>query len=297
MRSSAISDPGPTSTTRCDRAFSWSDGWAARAAPSIASLGTKQTTISGPSRKPDQYSLSARADTCRPRLAACSRSNAARSSSARSSPWASRKDVIGALASMTRTLSPGSRTTTSGRTPRPCALTEVTCSSKSQRASIPEASSTRRSCTSPQAPRTVEERSEPASEAVWRPRCWVSPSTRASRPRRAPNCCMRSRSSVPTWCSTRTSASLSGASSAAVSRSSARDVSRSTTRSRRRSRSATTAAERAASTRRPTTTVTAMPMASPSRPHTHVFMSATLARGTDRACEPLAGHVRPRGRR
>ena len=56
---------------------------------------------------------------------------------------------------------------------------------------------------------------------------------------------MRSRSSVPTWCSTRTRASLSGASSAAVSMSSARDVSRSSTRSRRRSRSATTAADRA----------------------------------------------------
>ncbi len=217
-----MSAPGPTRTTRCASARSCSPGWAARAAPSMASLGTKQTTISGVSRNPDQYSLAASAATCRPRPTAWSRSRADLSSSPISSDCASRKAVIGALASTTSTLSPGSRTTTSGRTPRPWALTALTCSSKSQRLTMPAASSTRRSCTSPQAPRTLDERSDPASEAVARPRCWVSPSTRASSERIEPNCAIRSRSRDPTWCSTRTSASLSGARRAAVSRSSAR---------------------------------------------------------------------------
>ena len=132
----------------------------------MASLGTKQTTISGPSRNADQYSLAASAATCRPSPVAWSTSSAARSSSGRSSAWASRNAFIGALASMTSTFAPGSRTTTSGRTPRSWALTAVTCSSKSQRDSIPDASSTRRSCTSPHAPRTVDDRSEPARDAV-----------------------------------------------------------------------------------------------------------------------------------
>ena len=238
----------------------------------MASLGTKQTTISGPSRKADQYSLAARPATWRSRATAWATRSSDRSSSGRSSAWASRKAVIGALASTTRTLCPGSRTTTSGRTPRSWALTPATCSSKSQRASIPDASSTRRSCTSPQAPRTVEDRSDPASEAVWRPRCWVSPSTRARRARSEPNCSIRSRSSEPTWCSTRRRASLSGARSAAVSMSSAREVSRSSTRSRSRSRSATTAAVRAACTSRDSITATATPTRRPVAPHTHPLM-------------------------
>lgn len=63
VRSSAINEPGPTRTTRWARARSCSPGWAAKAAPSMASLGTKQITISGVWRNAVQYSFAASAET------------------------------------------------------------------------------------------------------------------------------------------------------------------------------------------------------------------------------------------
>ena len=72
------------------------------------------------------------------------------------------------LASTTTHRSPGSRTTRSGRS-TPSSPRTDTCSSKSQRSSMPACSTTRRSCSSPHWPRACGRRSAVTSAAVSRP--------------------------------------------------------------------------------------------------------------------------------
>ncbi len=134
---------------------------------------------------------------------------------------------MGVLASTTRRLPPGSRTTTSGRSRRSSAPVAVTCSSKSQRASIPACSRTRRSCTSPQEPRTDDALSDPTSDAVWAPSSVVVRATRAISAATSLNCATRSRSRSWTWRSTRSRLDRSGAIICAVSESSLSVASRS----------------------------------------------------------------------
>ena len=89
----------------------------------------------------------------------------------------------GTFASTAIDLPPGRRTTMSGR-PEPESLEMLDCTSKSTRSSRPAASTTLRSCVSPQTPRVLFDRSADASDsAVERSRssdsaavfsCWVS---------------------------------------------------------------------------------------------------------------------------
>ena len=74
----------------------------------------------------------------------------------------------GTFASTTMLRPPESRTTMSGRTPRPSTARSwaLTWVSKSQCSTIPASSTTRCSCTSPQRPRTWGARSAPTSDRV-----------------------------------------------------------------------------------------------------------------------------------
>lgn len=197
-----------------------------------------------------QYALAARLSTWRRRAVACAARSSARSTSSTVSLCAWRKCAIGALESTTTWRPPGRLTTASGRTVVPCRLTLVTCSSKSQRASRPDSSSTRRSWTSPQAPRTVEALRAVARVAVSERSDSVDRLTSVRRSPSWPNCSERSRSSAPTCRSTRPMVSRRGASRLAVVSSTSRAPSRSATRSRRTSRSASAPAERASSVER-----------------------------------------------
>ena len=101
------------------------------------------------------------------------------------------------MASTTTCFAPGRCTTKSGRSIWP-SDTAAVCSSKSQYGNIPAASTTRRSCISPQRPRTVGARSAVTRLAVSRRRrSW--PSAREARySRSAPSASARSVSSLRT---------------------------------------------------------------------------------------------------
>ena len=74
---------------------------------------------------------------------------------------------MGTLASTTTWAPPGRWTSTSGRS-RPSSVVAETCSVKSQWATIPAISTTRRSCTSPHRPRVCGARSAVTKLAVSR---------------------------------------------------------------------------------------------------------------------------------
>ncbi len=107
---------------------------------------------------------------------------------------------------------PGSRTSRSGRC-RPLSPSQVVCSVKSQCSTMPAISTTRRSCSSPQRPRTDGARRAVTNVAVSvRNRSWPSASERtcSTNPAYAER---RETSRAPSWFSTLPSESRSGATS------------------------------------------------------------------------------------
>ena len=140
------------------------------------------------------------------------------------------------MASSTISLPPGRATTMSGRTARSAPSRSAprpwTCSAKSTCEVIPAASTTRRSCTSPQEPRALVERS--AEDSPWvvsrSSSCPRRAPSRASRT--APNWSARSRSISRTCCSTVASWVRTGARACSTSWSRAERASRVSTRSR-----------------------------------------------------------------
>nr|WP_245889077.1 hypothetical protein [Glycomyces artemisiae] len=176
VRSSAMSVAGDAMTTPRANASSSSSGSPRRAASRNASAGTNSTTSSGVSSNARQYSLPANASACRRRCFACAFSSwSLAASSSTSRAW--RYAWSGAFASTTSVRPPDSRTTRSGRTPRP-STEPVCCSEKSQCSTIPAASTIRRSCTSPHWPRTCGDLSAPRS----RPVCSRRPSEMSATP-------------------------------------------------------------------------------------------------------------------
>ena len=201
---------GVAMTTLRSNAYSMSAGSCSAAACRNDSAGTNITTNSGAGANWSQYRLAARSSTCARTCRACAASRSARTRSSvglRGLEEPEERD-LGVDHDVLAAREPDHHVGPQQRRRR-CA--PASCSTKSTCASIPAASTTRRSCSSPHRPRTCDERSAVTSWAVSPRRC--SEASRIARTCSPSAACPAARacsavdSSARTWSSVRDSGS------------------------------------------------------------------------------------------